>query len=282
MVLAQSPATMPPHLHLAGPRRVGKRMALKSGDTARLQVRDLAFFYGGTQVLFDNNLDIADKRITAFIGPSGCGKSTHIRTYNRMFALYPGQSARGQVLLGGVNVLDKQAMDDIALRSRVGMVFQKPTPFAMSIFENVAYGLRLLGIKGAELEGRVEAALRDAALWEEAKDRLKDSGLQLSGGQQQRLCIARALAVEPEVLLMDEPASALDPIATARIEELVQEMRGKYTVVIVTHNLQQAARVSDYTTFFYMGQVVEHAPTDVIFTRPSEQRTEDYITGRFG
>ena len=282
MVLAQMPVTMATHLQLAGSIRVGKRMALKTGDTARLQVRDLAFFYGSTQVLFDNNLDIADKRITAFIGPSGCGKSTHIRTYNRMFSLYPGQSARGQVLLGGVNVLEKQAMDDIALRSRVGMVFQKPTPFAMSIYDNVAYGLRLLGIKGAELEGRVEAALRDAALWEEAKDRLKESGLQLSGGQQQRLCIARALAVEPEVLLMDEPASALDPIATARIEELVQEMRGKYTVVIVTHNLQQAARVSDYTTFFYMGQVIEHAPTDVIFTRPSEQRTEDYITGRFG
>lgn len=257
-------------------------MALKNGDTARLQVRDLGFHYGPTQVLFDNTLDIADKRITAFIGPSGCGKSTHIRTYNRMFALYPGQAASGQVLLGGVNVLDKNAMDDIALRSRVGMVFQKPTPFAMSIFDNVAYGLRLLGIKGTELEARVVSALADAALWDEVRDRLKESGLQLSGGQQQRLCIARALAVEPEVLLMDEPASALDPIATARIEELVQEMRGKYTVVIVTHNLQQAARVSDYTTFFYMGKVIEHGPTDAIFTRPTEQRTEDYITGRFG
>ncbi len=257
-------------------------MALKPGDTPRIQVRDLAFHYGNTQVLHDNCLEIADKRITAFIGPSGCGKSTHIRTYNRMFALYPGQHATGSVQLGDVNVLDPKAIDDIALRSRVGMVFQKPTPFPMTIFDNVAFGLKLLGIHGAELEDRVVGALKNAALWDEVKDRLKESGLQLSGGQQQRLCIARALAVEPEVLLLDEPASALDPIATARIEELVQEMRGRYTVVIVTHNLQQAARVSDYTTFFYLGKVIEHGPTDLIFTRPTEQRTEDYITGRFG
>ncbi len=257
-------------------------MALKPGDTPRIQVQDLSFFYGNTRVLHDNHLEIADKRITAFIGPSGCGKSTHIRTYNRMFSLYPGQRAEGTVKLGDVNVLDPKAIDDIALRSRVGMVFQKPTPFPMTIFENVAFGLKLLGIKGAELEDRVIAALKNAALWEEVKERLKESGLQLSGGQQQRLCIARALAVEPDVLLLDEPASALDPIATARIEELVQEMRGRYTVVIVTHNLQQAARVSDYTTFFYLGKVIEHGPTDLIFTRPTEQRTEDYITGRFG
>ena len=257
-------------------------MALKPGDTPRIQVQDLSFFYGNTRVLHDNHLEIADKRITAFIGPSGCGKSTHIRTYNRMFSLYPGQRAEGTVKLGDVNVLDPKAIDDIALRSRVGMVFQKPTPFPMTIFENVAFGLKLLGIKGAELEDRVVAALKNAALWEEVKERLKESGLQLSGGQQQRLCIARALAVEPDVLLLDVPASALDPIATARIEELVQEMRGRYTVVIVTHNLQQAARVSDYTTFFYLGKVIEHGPTDLIFTRPTEQRTEDYITGRFG
>ncbi len=257
-------------------------MALKPGDTPRIQVQDLSFYYGNTRVLHDNHLEIADKRITAFIGPSGCGKSTHIRTYNRMFSLYPGQRAEGTVKLGDVNVLDPKAIDDIALRSRVGMVFQKPTPFPMTIFENVAFGLKLLGIKGAELEDRVVAALKNAALWEEVKERLKESGLQLSGGQQQRLCIARALAVEPDVLLLDEPASALDPIATARIEELVQEMRGRYTVVIVTHNLQQAARVSDYTTFFYLGKVIEHGPTDLIFTRPTEQRTEDYITGRFG
>ncbi len=257
-------------------------MALKPGDTPRIQVQDLSFYYGGTRVLHENHLEIADKRITAFIGPSGCGKSTHIRTYNRMFSLYPGQRAEGQVLLGDVNVLDPKAINDIALRSRVGMVFQKPTPFPMSIFDNVAFGLKLLGIKGAELEDRVVGALKNAALWEEVKDRLKESGLMLSGGQQQRLCIARALAVEPDVLLLDEPASALDPIATARIEELVQEMRGRYTVVIVTHNLQQAARVSDYTTFFYLGKVIEHGPTDLIFTRPTEQRTEDYITGRFG
>ncbi len=257
-------------------------MALKPGDTARITVQDLSFFYGNTRVLHDNCLDIADKRITAFIGPSGCGKSTHIRTYNRMFALYPGQRATGSVQLGDVNVLDPKAIHDIALRSRVGMVFQKPTPFPMAIFDNVAFGLKLLGISGAELEDRVVAALKNAALWDEVKDRLKESGLMLSGGQQQRLCIARALAVEPDVLLLDEPASALDPIATARIEELVQEMRGRYTVVIVTHNLQQAARVSDYTTFFYLGRVIEHGPTDLIFTRPTEQRTEDYITGRFG
>ncbi len=257
-------------------------MALKPGDTARITVQDLSFFYGNTRVLHDNCLDIADKRITAFIGPSGCGKSTHIRTYNRMFALYPGQRATGSVQLGDVNVLDPKAIHDIALRSRVGMVFQKPTPFPMAIFDNVAFGLKLLGISGAELEDRVVAALKNAALWDEVKDRLKESGLMLSGGQQQRRCIARALAVEPDVLLLDEPASALDPIATARIEELVQEMRGRYTVVIVTHNLQQAARVSDYTTFFYLGRVIEHGPTDLIFTRPTEQRTEDYITGRFG
>jgi len=257
-------------------------MAIKATDTAKIQVKGLDFYYGTHHALKGNDLDIAENRITALIGPSGCGKSTHIRCYNRMYDLYPGQRATGDVLLGGINVLDPKGIDGIALRSRVGMVFQKPTPFPMSIFDNVAFGLRLLGVGGSELEDRVVASLKGAALWEEVKDRLKASGLTLSGGQQQRLCIARALAVEPEVLLLDEPASALDPIATTRIEELIHAMQGRYTVVIVTHNMQQAARVSDYTAFFYMGEVVEHGPTNQMFTSPREQRTEDYITGKFG
>ena len=257
-------------------------MALKEGDKPRIRVEDLCFYYGSHQALKANTLDIADGKVTALIGPSGCGKSTHIRTYNRMFELYPGHTATGSIVLDGVNVLDPKAIDGIALRSRVGMVFQKPTPFPMSIFDNVAFGLRMVGVTGSELEGRVEAALRGAALWDEVKDRTKASGLSLSGGQQQRLCIARALAVEPEVLLMDEPCSALDPIASTRIEDLIHTLRGRYTVVIVTHNMQQAARVSDYTAFFYMGEVIEHGPTNLIFTRPSQKRTEDYITGKFG
>ena len=257
-------------------------MALKPSDTAKIRVENLDFFYGTLQALKGNKLDIAENRITALIGPSGCGKSTHIRCYNRMFELYPGQRATGLVHMGDVNILDPKGIDGIALRSRVGMVFQKPTPFPMAIFDNVAFGLKLLGVTGSELEDRVVKALQNAALWDEVKDRLKASGMTLSGGQQQRLCIARALAVEPEVLLLDEPASALDPIATTRIEELIHTMHGKYTVVIVTHNMQQAARVSDYTAFFYMGEVIEHGPTNQMFTSPHEQRTEDYITGKFG
>ena len=217
-------------------------MSLREDDAVKVRVQNLAFYYGKAQVLRDNNLEIAQHRVTALIGPSGCGKSTHIRCYNRMFELYPGQRATGHVWMDGLDLLDPRAIDGIVLRSRVGMVFQKPTPFPMSIWDNVAFGLRLKGLRGAELEGRVEAALQQAALWNEVSDRLGAPGPGLSGGQQQRLCIARALAVEPEVLLLDEPASALDPIATARIEELIQGMRGRITVVLVTHNMQQAAR----------------------------------------
>jgi phosphate transport system ATP-binding protein len=257
-------------------------MALRYDDKPKIRVEDLSFFYGKNRALNNNNLEIAEHRITALIGPSGCGKSTHIRTYNRMFELYPGQRATGRILMDGLNLLDTRAVDAIALRSRVGMVFQKPTPFPMSVWDNVAFGLKLQGKRGSELQEGVTRALQDAALWDEVKDRLGASGMSLSGGQQQRLCIARALAVKPEVLLLDEPASALDPIATARIEELVRNMRGSITVVLVTHNMQQAARVSDYTAFFYMGELVEHAQTDQLFTFPRERRTEEYITGKFG
>ncbi|MBI5535538.1 MAG: phosphate ABC transporter ATP-binding protein [Deltaproteobacteria bacterium] len=257
-------------------------MALLPDDKVKIRVEELSFFYGKTQALKSNNLEIADRRITALIGPSGCGKSTHIRTYNRMFELYPGQRATGRIRMDGLDVLDRGSVDGITLRSRVGMVFQKPTPFPMSIWDNVAFGLKLKGCTGTELEQGVTQALQEAALWDEVKDRLRASGLSLSGGQQQRLCIARALAVRPEVLLLDEPASALDPIATARIEELIRGMRGSLTVVLVTHNMQQAARVSDYTAFFYMGELVEHGPTDQLFTFPRERRTEEYITGKFG
>lgn len=257
-------------------------MATMVADSAKIRVEKLDFFYGRQQALRDNNLTIAEHRITALIGPSGCGKSTHIRSYNRMFELYPGQRATGRIMMDGVNLLDPRSIDGIRLRSRVGMVFQKPTPFPMSIWDNVTFGLRLQGLPSLELEQRAEQALRDAALWDEVKDRLRASGLSLSGGQQQRLCIARALAVRPEVLLLDEPASALDPIATARIEELIRGMRGSITVVLVTHNMQQAARVSDYTAFFYLGELVEHAPTNELFTRPKEKKTEEYITGKFG
>ncbi len=257
-------------------------MALERGDKAKIAVSHVDFFYGNLRALQGNCLDIADGKVTALIGPSGCGKSTHLRTYNRMFELYPNQRATGSIHMDGVDLLDPRAIDGIALRSRIGMVFQRPTPFPMSIYDNIAFGLRLLGVKGSELQDRVISALDRAALWDEVKDRLKAPGLSLSGGQQQRLCIARAIAVDPEVLLLDEPASALDPIATARIEDLIHALSGKYTIVIVTHNMQQAARVSDYTAFFYMGQVIEHGPTDAIFTHPKERRTEDYISGRFG
>ncbi|MCL4501996.1 MAG: phosphate ABC transporter ATP-binding protein PstB [Deltaproteobacteria bacterium] len=240
------------------------------------------FFYGEHQALFDNNLEIATNRVTAIIGPSGCGKSTHIRIYNRIYELYDDQKAQGEVLLDGQNILDP-AYDVMELRRRVGMIFQKPTPFPMSIFDNVAYGLKMHYRLGrGELADRVEEALSRAALWDEVKDVLKQSGTALSGGQQQRLCIARALAVEPEVLLMDEPTSAIDPIATARIEELINDLKSTYTIVIVTHNMQQAARVSDFTAFFFQGRIVEFGPTQKIFTTPAHKQTEDYITGRFG
>ena len=248
----------------------------------KIITRQLNFFYGDHQALFDSDLKITRNRVTAIIGPSGCGKSTHIRIYNRIYELYGDQRATGEVLLDGQNILSP-SYDVMELRRQVGMIFQKPTPFPMSIFDNVAYGLKMHYRLGrGELADRVEEALSRAALWDEVKDVLKQSGTALSGGQQQRLCIARALAVEPEVLLMDEPTSAIDPIATAKIEELVNSLKSKYTIVIVTHNMQQAARISDFTAFFYQGRIIEFGPTQTIFTAPTKKQTEDYITGRFG
>jgi phosphate transport system ATP-binding protein len=251
-------------------------------EKAKISARKLSFYYGENQALFENDLDIVAGKVTAVIGPSGCGKSTHIRVYNRMFELYPDQRAVGEVLLDDKNILDP-AVDALDLRRKVGMIFQRPTAFPMSIFENVAYGLRVhYKIGAGELEERVEKALRAAALWDEVKDILGKPGTALSGGQQQRLCIARAVALEPEVLLMDEPTSAIDPLATAKIEELIDALKGTYTIAIVTHNMQQAARVSDRTAFFYRGKIVECGPTRQIFTNPKNRQTEDYITGRFG
>ena len=248
----------------------------------KIATRDLNFYYGEQQALFDNSLQIATNKVTAIIGPSGCGKSTHLRTYNRIFELYRGQRVTGKVLLDGQNILDS-ACDVLELRRKVGMIFQKPTPFPMSVFDNVAYGLKQhYQINRSELRGRVEKALRQAALWDDVKDKLNQPGTALSGGQQQRLCIARAIAVEPEILLMDEPTSAIDPVATARIEELIDILKQHYTIVIVTHNMQQAARISDYTAFFYQGRIIEFGATDKIFTKPENKQTQDYITGRFG
>ncbi|HIV08617.1 MAG TPA: phosphate ABC transporter ATP-binding protein PstB [Candidatus Spyradenecus faecavium] len=249
----------------------------------KIRARKLSFFYeGGHQALFDNDLDIPERQITAVIGPSGCGKSTHLRTYNRIYSLHRGQRAEGEVLLDGQNILDPKT-DLLTLRRRVGMIFQKPTPFPMSVFDNVAYPLRLhFKLSRKEIEERVEAALQGASLWDEVKDQLRKSGLALSGGQQQRLCIARAIAAEPEVLLMDEPTSAIDPVATLKIEDLVLRLRERFTIVIVTHNMQQAARISDRTAFFYKGRIIEVGPTQQIFTAPKEKKTEEYITGRFG
>ena len=249
---------------------------------SKLIVRDLTVHYGSKKALGPVSLDMPEKHVTALIGPSGCGKSTFLRSLNRMNDLIPNCRIGGEVRLDTQPIYGP-GIDAVTVRRRVGMVFQRSNPFPKSIFENVAYGLRIGGMAaGSELSGRVERALRQAALWDEIKERLGESALGLSGGQQQRLCIARALAVEPEVLLMDEPASALDPIATAHIEELIHELADDYTVVIVTHNMQQAARVSDYTAFFYMGDLIEFDKTDTIFTRPSQTKTEDYITGRFG
>jgi len=260
------------------PEKTGKSEA----DKVCMAVRNLDFFYGDKQVLFSNTLDIAANKVTAFIGPSGCGKSTHIRTYNRMFDLYKGHHAKGEIILDGVNILDPN-VPALELRHKIGMIFQKPTPFPMSIFDNIAYGLRLQsGLSRSDIEGKVEKALKGAAIWDEVKDKLNHPGTSLSGGQQQRLCIARALAVEPEVILMDEPCSALDPIATAKIEELIDELKQRFTIVIVTHNMQQAARTSDFTAFFYLGKLIEFGETEQIFTAPSIQQTEEYITGRFG
>ncbi|HPY90289.1 MAG TPA: phosphate ABC transporter ATP-binding protein PstB [Lentisphaeria bacterium] len=248
----------------------------------KIQTKNLNFFYGTHQALLNNDLTVEENAITAVIGPSGCGKSTHLRVYNRIFELYREQRAEGEVLLDGQNILAAD-VDVLELRRRVGMIFQKPTPFPMSVFENVAYPLRLhYKLSRGELSDRVREALIGASLWDEVKDKLKASGLALSGGQQQRLCIARAIAVEPEVLLMDEPTSAIDPVATLKIEELMVTLKKQFTIVIVTHNMQQAARISDVTAFFYKGEIIETGATKQIFTNPRNRKTEEYITGRFG
>lgn len=251
-------------------------------DRVMIAVKNLNFFYGSHQSLFQNSIDIPFQKVTAIIGPSGCGKSTHLRVYNRIYQMYRDQRAEGEIIIDGKNILDP-SQDLIELRRKVGMIFQKPTPFPMSVFDNVAYGLKLhYRLKMSEIEERVEEALQGAALWEEVKDKLKKPALAMSGGQQQRLCIARAIAVKPEVLLMDEPTSALDPLATAKVENLVETLKENFTIVIVTHNMQQAARISDKTAFFYQGKIVEFGPTKQIFTNPKEKKTEEYITGRFG
>jgi phosphate transport system ATP-binding protein len=276
------PSTKPPkHLKMRAPSPVLAREIINTGPP-KIEIRSLNFYYGELQSLHNINLTLADRSIAAFIGPSGCGKSTLLRVLNRMYALYPKQRAEGEVLIGGKDILSP-AVDVAQLRYRVGMVFQKPTPFPMSVFDNVAFGLRLAGgVRAADLKVRVESALLDAALWDEVKDKLNADGRSLSGGQQQRLCIARAIAVEPEVLLLDEPTAALDPISTLRVEETLQALREKYCIVIVTHNLQQAARVSNVTGFMYLGELVEIGPSSEIFTSPKNRRTDDYITGRFG
>jgi phosphate transport system ATP-binding protein len=250
--------------------------------TPALEVRNLNFFYGKFQGLKDVNLNIAERKVTAFIGPSGCGKSTLLRTLNRMYSLYPGQRAEGEILFYGQNILDKK-QDLNLLRARIGMVFQKPTPFPMSIYDNIAFGVRLYeNLSRDDMDDRVEWALTKAALWGEVKDKLNQNGLSLSGGQQQRLCIARSVAVKPSVLLLDEPTSALDPISTGKVEELVHELKKDYTIAIVTHNMQQAARCSDFTAYMYLGELVEFGDTKQIFMKPTKTATEDYITGRFG
>jgi phosphate transport system ATP-binding protein len=255
---------------------------MQSPRDTKIEVRNLDFFYGGFQALHGVSLHIPERQVTAFIGPSGCGKSTLLRTFNRMFELYPEQRAEGEVVMDGENLLASR-IDVSLIRARVGMVFQKPTPFPMSIYDNIAFGVRLFErLPRGEMDERVEWALTKAALWKEVKDKLDQSGNSLSGGQQQRLCIARAIAVRPEVLLLDEPCSALDPISTAKIEELINELKHDYTVVIVTHNMQQAARVSDYTAYMYLGRLIEFGVTDTLFVKPKRKETEDYITGRFG
>ncbi|OGA84358.1 MAG: phosphate ABC transporter ATP-binding protein [Burkholderiales bacterium RIFCSPHIGHO2_01_FULL_63_240] len=249
---------------------------------AKLAVKNLNFYYGKFHALKNVNMDLPEKKVTAFIGPSGCGKSTLLRTFNRMFELYPEQRAEGQILLDGQDILTSK--EDVSLiRARVGMVFQKPTPFPMSIYENISFGVKLFeNLSRSEMDERVEWALKKAALWNEVKDKLNQSGSGLSGGQQQRLCIARGIAIKPEVLLLDEPCSALDPISTGKIEELIHELKDDYTVLIVTHNMQQAARCSDYTAYMYLGELIEFGATTDIFMKPKRTETEDYITGRFG
>ena len=268
--------TQPPRIEVAA-------RSEQAGETrAKLTVRNLDFYYGSYHALKSITLDIPERRVTAFIGPSGCGKSTLLRVFNRMYSLYPDQRAEGEIIMDGENLLTVKR-DVSLIRAKIGMVFQKPTPFPMSIYDNIAFGVRLFeNLKKRDMDERVEWALRKAALWDEVKDILGQSGHSLSGGQQQRLCIARGIAVKPEILLLDEPTSALDPISTAKIEELVDELKREFTIAIVTHNMQQAARVSDYTAYMYLGELVEFDVTDTIFIKPKQKATEDYITGRFG
>ena len=265
----------------AAPQQTGTEGEV-AGSNAKISVRSLNFYYGKHHALHDISLDIPEKKVTAFIGPSGCGKSTLLRCFNRVYEMYPGQRSAGEILLDGKDILGRN-VDLNHLRAKVGMVFQKPTPFPMSIYDNIAFGVKMHErLSRNEMSDRVEWALRKAALWDEVKDKLHQSGTALSGGQQQRLCIARGVAVKPEVLLLDEPASALDPISTLKIEELINELKVDYTIVIVTHNMQQAARISDNTAFLYLGKLIEYDDTDIIFTTPKCKETEDYITGRYG
>jgi len=278
------PAEMDGKGPLLRPSAVATRAtpASEAAPSAKIEIKNLRFYYKNFEALKNITLSLHDRRVTAFIGPSGCGKSTLLRVLNRIYELYPDQRATGEVLLDGRNLLGP-GQDLNLLRAKIGMVFQKPTPFPMSIYDNIAFGIRLYEkLPQSELDGRVESALRRAALWDEVKDKLKQSGLGLSGGQQQRLCIARAVALKPEVLLLDEPASALDPISTLKIEELIGELKSDYCIVIVTHNMQQAARAADHTAFMYLGELIEFDETPVIFTKPSKKQTEDYVTGRFG
>ena len=281
--MSQPVAAPPPDVQRSKPLFASTSAGVAdSGAPVRLAVKNLDFFYGSFQGLKGINLDFHDRQVTALIGPSGCGKSTLLRVFNRIYSLYPEQRASGQITLDGRDILSS-AIDVNELRSRVGMVFQKPTPFPMSIYDNVAFGMRLYEkLSRSEVDERVEGALRKAALWDEVKDKLKQSGMGLSGGQQQRLCIARTVAQKPELILFDEPTSALDPISTGKIEELIEQLRIEFTIVIVTHNMQQAARISQFTAFMYLGEVVEFGPTATMFMNPTKKQTQDYITGRFG
>jgi phosphate transport system ATP-binding protein len=282
MEAASSAVTARPAIHTAMREGRNADAAPLSELKAKLRINGLNFYYGGFHALKSITMDIPERRVTAFIGPSGCGKSTLLRTFNRMYSLYPDQRAEGEILMDGENLVTTR-QDVSLIRAKIGMVFQKPTPFPMSIYENIAFGVRLFeNLSKREMDDRVEWALGRAAIWKEVKDKLSQSGQSLSGGQQQRLCIARCIAIKPEVLLLDEPCSALDPISTAKVEELIHELKTDYTVVIVTHNMQQAARVSDFTAYMYLGELIEYDVTDTIFIKPKKAATEDYITGRFG
>ncbi len=282
MEAASPAATARPAIHTSMREGRATDAVSPSELKAKLRINELNFYYGGFHALKNITMDIPERKVTAFIGPSGCGKSTLLRTFNRMYALYPDQRAEGEILMDGENLVTTR-QDVSLIRAKIGMVFQKPTPFPMSIYDNIAFGVRLFeDLSKREMDERVEWALGRAAIWNEVKDKLSQSGQSLSGGQQQRLCIARGIAIKPEVLLLDEPCSALDPISTAKVEELIHELKTDYTVVIVTHNMQQAARVSDYTAYMYLGELIEYDVTDTIFIKPKKAATEDYITGRFG